>query len=85
MKLLIRAASVDLQLRLDNGSSSSAGDLCSEISVPLEATVAFSTSKAKFWVKAALGPQKDSSMIEHKVRPYLLRELCTLCDYYSCK
>ncbi|ODN03761.1 Trafficking protein particle complex subunit 10, partial [Orchesella cincta] len=61
MMLYIRA-SVDLQLRVDGGP-----EMCSEIAVPLEYTGAFANTKARFWVKAALGPQKDNSMIEHKL------------------
>lgn len=65
--LHVRAASVDLQFRLDDKNSNSSSDMCSEISVPLDAIGAFSSTKARFWVKAALGPQKDNSLIEHKV------------------
>lgn len=79
MMLHIRA-SVDLQLRLDSdpvrsSSNKSGRDMSSEISVPLEATGAFGYTKIRFWVKAALGPQKDSSFIEHKVRPAFIKSL----------
>ena len=55
-------ASLGLQVKLHENSP-----LCSEVAVPLPTTKAFCATEIQLRVKAELGPQKDNSVIEHKV------------------
>jgi len=61
MSLSLRA-SVGLQLK-----SYENAPLQSEFSLSLPQTKSFSSTQVKLKVKAELGPQKDNSVIEHKV------------------
>jgi len=61
MVLNVRS-SIGLQLKGVGGS-----ELCSEMFLPIPLTDSFSTATVSLIVKAELGPQKDTSMIDHKV------------------
>ena len=61
MYLHVRS-SLGLLLKIHKDSS-----LSTEVSVPLQPTGPFSTTTVEVILKAELGPQKDNSVIEHKV------------------
>ena len=62
MVLHVSRSSLGLTLKVGRDSP-----LSTEISLPLPPTEPFTSTTVHFIVKAELGPQKDNSVIEHKV------------------
>jgi len=76
MALTLRAASRGLHLKSLTGK---AGDeFLTEINVPLEQTEPFSKTSLTFLTLAELAPQKDASLIEHKVNLFFELTLFSL-------